>query len=295
MNDIYKAVIRTKTSYLVHYNHNHDKLGRFAKSNGASSSPAVEKYKKDQERYKKENDDAWQYRKSNNKLFRKKMSMAQNKLAKAYLKLKESQDKKARDYADYVSGVNLEKTTDNKKVSDEESKNIVLDKDISKFIKDSTFKSIKGDIYVDHGQDLKSGKVDYNVVGESTSKVWKEEVRSKDGVHIIQTHPTTIDLGDVAHSSWTGIDKNKVKKLDSFVRSKQSNKSIYEGRDLVASGRPETSKGDWSPMDVSYGFDKNGNPVAKSATYIYKSFGGDADMVTVEFDEKGKPGNPWYT
>lgn len=244
MDDIYKAVIKNKMHYLKHYNHNHDKLGRFAKNIG------------------------------------NKMSTIQNKTAKAYSKLKESQDKKARDYADYVSGVNLEKTTDNKKVSDEESKNIVLDKDISKFIKDSTFKSIKGNIHVDHGQDLKSDGVDYHIVGESTNKVWKEEVRSKDGVHIIQTHPTTIDFGDVTHSSGTGIDKNKIKILDSFARSKQSNKSIYEGRELVAICRPDTNESDWSPMNISYRFDENGNPFAKSVTYIYKF--GDEDKITID-------------
>lgn len=35
MNELWKSFIENSSSFLVHYNHNHDKLGRFAKSNGS--------------------------------------------------------------------------------------------------------------------------------------------------------------------------------------------------------------------------------------------------------------------
>ena len=38
MNEIQKKFIESPGRYLMHYNHNHDKLGRFARSNGSSGS-----------------------------------------------------------------------------------------------------------------------------------------------------------------------------------------------------------------------------------------------------------------
>lgn len=316
MDEIYKAVIRTKTSYLVHYNHNHDKLGRFAKGNGVSSSQSVEKYKKDQETYKQERDEAWKDRKTNPDGFKEKMGKAQAKLGEAYKKLKESQDRKAKEYADYVSGIDhdefvasLEKFRDEgKKYQDEElrelakiagdiakdEKNFIPDKDISKFTKNHQLKSFKGEVGVDHGYDFRTGKEDYNVVGNSSTRTWKEEVKSKNGVHIIQSHPTTIDFGDVGSSGGGGLNRKKLKTLDTFARSKESNKAIYAGRDLVASTMKGTNKQDWSPMDISFGF-VDDTPVIKNATYFNKKGGFDEDFITVEFDKNRKPHSPWHT
>lgn len=38
MNELQKSFIENSSSFLIHYNHNHDKLGRFARSNGTSGS-----------------------------------------------------------------------------------------------------------------------------------------------------------------------------------------------------------------------------------------------------------------
>ena len=38
MNELQKSFIDNGSSFLMHYNHNHDKLGRFARSNGSGSS-----------------------------------------------------------------------------------------------------------------------------------------------------------------------------------------------------------------------------------------------------------------
>lgn len=38
MDELHKSFIENSPSFLMHYNHNHDKLGRFAKSNGSGSS-----------------------------------------------------------------------------------------------------------------------------------------------------------------------------------------------------------------------------------------------------------------
>lgn len=43
MNEIQKKFIESPGRYLMHYNHNHDKLGRFARSNGMSGSGSVDR------------------------------------------------------------------------------------------------------------------------------------------------------------------------------------------------------------------------------------------------------------
>ena len=267
MNKIYKAVIKTKTHYLVHYNHNHDKLGRFAKSNGSSGSSGM----KELDPNSKEG-----------KAFIREVNraVAKDKIRKAYRSLKFGGP------SDLLYGSilkNDQKKKDNQakaELSEDEKKNVVLDNDISKFSKNHQLKSIKGDVFVDHGYSYLDQKHDYNVVGESSSKVWKEEVKTKGGVHIIETHPTRIDFGDVAHSSGVGIDKNKVKALDQFARSKENNKAIYAGRDFVAkdmeSRTTKLGKGDKnykqdvSPVYISYGFNDKGEPVIKNATFVDK-------------------------
>lgn len=179
-------------------------------------------------------------------------------------------------------------------LSPEEAKHVITDNEFSTFEKNPKTKSVTN-VHVDSGTDLTTGHRDLSVTGESTSWVWKEEKKSQNGVHLIETKPTSIYLDNVEHESGAGIDKRKLKTLDSFAKSKDSKKAVYDGRDLVASTRKDTKKQDWSPIHITYGFDNKGNPRIKNATYVNKEFRGDSDMVDVDFDEKRKPRNPWYT
>lgn len=52
MNELQKSFIENSSSFLMHYNQNHDKLGRFARSNGSSGSNAR---KFDDKQYRKDN------------------------------------------------------------------------------------------------------------------------------------------------------------------------------------------------------------------------------------------------
>lgn len=279
MDKIYKAVIRTKASYLVHYNHNHDKLGRFAKSNGVNSSMRqLDPNTKEGKAFIKEG----------------KRAIAKAKLGEAYKKLKNTSPSDL--FYDTVNKIDKKKRDDKVKaeLTETDKKNIILDNDIPKFTKNHQLKSVKGDVYVDHGYDMLEDRNDYNVVGESSSKVWKEEVRSKNGVHIIQTHPTTIDFGDVASDKAPGIDRNKLKKLDSFAKTKKNNQAIYAGRDLVANppvfvdGVKQKTKpiGKYTPKDIVYGFGEKGEPKVKRAYYINERT---KDVYVVEFDDNSNP------
>lgn len=270
MNNIYKAVIRTKTSYLVHYNHNHDKLGRFAKSNGASSSPAIEKYKKDQETYKQERDEAWNDRKTNPDGFREKMAKAQNKLGEAYKKLKESQDRKAKEYADYVSGIDRD---EGKRSPDEDLReeakiagNIAKEeKDIIP-VKFKSIDSIVGEaklskdqhkcsafdgdvtIYGWTGNSMVGPSID--VSGKSATKRYRIEKKSKDGVHLMESYKTGITFDDVGNENATAIDRKKLKELNDYSTSKESRKSLDAGKKLVSTDKLDMYKS-WSSDPIS--------------------------------------------
>lgn len=308
MNDIYKAVIRTKTSYLVHYNHNHDKLGRFAKSNGSGVSkrniPFVSNYIHEIKDLK-EKGVVGKYVSEMKDLKEKgivgKYKSDVKKIIYGPEKSSETKKTSGIDHDELITS--LEKINDEgKKYPDKDlqeqakiagdiakdEKNFIPDKDISKFTKNHQLKSFKGKVGIDHGYDFRTDKEDYNVVGYSSTRTWKEEVKSKGGVHIVQSHPTTIDFGDVGSDGGGGLDRKKLKTLDSFSRSKETNKAIYEGRDVVASTRSKTNKQDWSPRYISYGF-KDGKPVIKNVEYYYKYADDFEDYVIVDFYENRKP------
>lgn len=316
MNDIYKAVIRTKTSYLVHFNKKHypagsSKGGQFAPSDGGGSVSTRTFSDLDynlQENFLKKNfgdRKVNKWREANGMIATGYGSDRDIKKAEKFKdKIEKKADQKFQEQHKQDRGIDGD--------SAKSDKDIIPYEQVSGFLKNQKLSAIRGKISIDHGTDLKTGKEDFNVVGQSTSKVWKEEVKTKNGVHIIQTHPTYIDFGDVAHDSGKGIDRNKLKTLDSFSVSKDSNKAVYSGKDFivdkkwdsmeydaVASGGGKKDLGskksnarNFNPSYISYGFDKNGKPKVKSIEYkpTYSTYGFDSTSeITVLFDDKGKP------
>lgn len=286
MNDNFRDWIVGSTSYLIHYNKKHypagsSKGGQFAPSDGGGGGGSSS--------------------------FRKSMQKEATKKKVHRLKFLSPSDL----LYGAVNSHDAKKKDKQKEdaISDEEKKNVILDNDISHFMKNHNLKSVKGDVYVDHGYSFRDETHDYNVVGESSTKVWKEEVRSKGGVHIIQTHPTTLDFGDITHKSGVGIDKNKLKQLDAFAKSKTGNKMLDAGRKEAAEKMLDTYKNwsegstkkipdnynsinfsrDLSPKYISYGYDrKTGEPTVSSVEFVDKrdNFAGHSIYVTYK---NGKP------
>lgn len=194
-------------------------------------------------------------------------------------------------------------------LSPEEAKHVITDNEFSTFEKNPKTKGIK-DVFIGTGTDLRTGKRDINLEGTSTTKVWKKEIQSKNGVHLIQENPTSVFYDGVGHESGAGIDNRKVKAIDSFATSKEGNQALYDGRDFAAekmlnvyknwSSDPVSKKlpenydkksfsRDISPSHISYGVDRNNKPRIKSVELVdkYDNFAG--HVIWVDYDEKGKP------
>lgn len=262
MNELHKNWIERAEPYLAHYNPNHDKLGRFARSIGT-------------------------------KIKTLKNGGPANLVYDAANK---HDDKKTIEE-------NLEA------LPESEKKQIITDKNFSSFEKNKNMKSV-GNFHVATGTDLRTGHRDISIEGQSTTKVWKQEIRSKNGVHLIEEHPTSIFLDGVEHETGIGIDKRKLKTIDSFVISKEANKAIYSGKDYAAEKMLNTYR-DWSddpinrklpdnytqssfsrdlsPDHITYGFGKDNKPVIKSVSFVdkYDNFAG--HVIWVDYDENGKP------
>lgn len=314
MNELQYKLIKSSEPYLVHYNHNHDKLGRFARSVFGVSFADTVKNGFDIRREKKR-------RKAEAK------ATAKNPITKEEIADLEEferydgepsiikQDLETwnrdaiRDSAFNVNGdpylhakrEGIQLDMDKVKAEYEKRaapirKDLVAPFEISDYKKKPNTKNIDN-VKIEDYWSSKTGEIEYRMTGNSKTKKWKEEVRSDKGVHLIETHPTTIEYDDIAHPNGAlGISRDRVKALDAFANSKESTKAIYEGRDLVSSTREDTKSQDWSPMHITYGFDSKGKPTIKNATYFNGKLGwDDSDMVDVDFDEKRKPGNPWHT
>lgn len=254
-----KNWIDSVSSYLVHYNHNHDKLGRFAKSNGVNSSMRqLDPNTKEGKDFIKEG----------------KRAIAKAKLGEAYKKLKESQEQKTKEYADYVSGIDhnelvtsLEKIRDEDlqeqaKIADKiakEEKDIIPVKfksidDIvgtAKLSKDQHKCSVfDGDVTVYGWTDNHSDGASIDVSGKSSTKRYRIEKKSKDGVHLIDSYKTEIGFDNVGTVDQKYIDRKKLKELNDYSMSKESRKALDAGKKLVSTNKLDMYKS-WSSDPIS--------------------------------------------
>lgn len=280
MNVIYKAVIRTKTSYLVHYNPNHDKLGRFAKSNGASgvgkrNIPFVSNYIHEIKDLK-EKGVVGKYVSEMKDLKEKgivgKYKSDVKKIIYGPEKSSEAKKTSGIDHDELITS--LEKIRDEgKKYPDKDlQEQAKIAGDIAKEEKDIIpvkFKSIDslvgeaklskdqhkcsafdGDVtvYGWNGNSTVGSSID--VSGKSATKRYRIEKKSKDGVHLMESYKTGITFDDVGNENATAIDRKKLKELNDYSTSKESRKSLDAGKKLVSTDKLDMYKS-WSSDPIS--------------------------------------------
>lgn len=240
MNNIYKAVIRTKTSYLVHYNPNHDKLGRFAKSN-SRNIPVVSKYI------------------SEMKDLKEKGVLGKYKSEMKDLKEKGVWGKYKSDVKEIITGPKKDESHNNSLVNDHQKDNVnknIIPVDIkqtteifgkAKITKDQhKCSAFEGDATAYKWENDSS----IDVQGKSSTKTYKIETKSKDGVHLINSYKTDISFSDVGTSDGKAIDKHKLKELNDYSMSRESRKALDAGKKMASTQYLDTYK-DWSSDPIS--------------------------------------------
>lgn len=279
MNNIYKAVIRTKTSYLVHYNHNHDKLGRFAKSNGSSvgkrNIPFVSNYIHEIKDLK-EKGVVGKYVSEMKDLKEKgivgKYKSDVKKIIYGPEKPSETKKTSGIDHDELITS--LEKIHDEgKKYPDKDlqeqakiaGKIVKEEKDIipvkfksiddivgtAKLSKDQhKCSAFDGDVTVYGWTDNHSDGASIDVSGKSSTKTYKIETKSKNGVHLINSYKTDISFSDVGTSDGKAIDKHKLKELNDYSMSRESRKALDAGKKMASTQYLDTYK-DWSSDPIS--------------------------------------------
>lgn len=246
MNNIYKAVIRTKTSYLVHYNHNHDKLGRFAKSNGASgvgkrNIPFVSNYIHEIKDLK-EKGVVGKYVSEMKDLKEKGIVGKYKSDVKKiiYGPEKSSEAKKAGNIAKEEKDIipvkfkSIDNIVGEAKLSKDQHKCSAFDGDVT--------------IYGWTGNSMVGSSID--VSGKSATKRYRIEKKSKDGVHLMESYKTGITFDDVGNENATAIDRKKLKELNDYSTSKESRKSLDAGKKLVSTDKLDMYKS-WSSDPIS--------------------------------------------
>lgn len=167
---------------------------------------------------------------------------------------------------------------------------------------------MKGEISIDTGYSYVDDIHDYWLNGKSSTRKSKQEVRSENGIHLIKERPTTMSFSDVGHDSGAGLDKTKIKLLDSFAKSKTVTDSINAGRKFAANKNIDVYK-DWSddpiskPLSKGYNSDnlardlspdhisftiKNGKPEISGVGFIDMNDNLGGHWFWVDY-EKGKP------
>lgn len=259
MNDIYKAVIRSKTSYLVHYNPNHDKLGRFAKSSGSADGNYESGKKKkrmslsdrfydtvlkiDAKRYEKKNPSRIhtkesdrlnaKFEKVTDDYFHNKIDKEEYDRKTSELTSKIEDSLKNQPLSKDVIPVDIKQTTEifgKAKITKDQHK-------CSAFDGDATAYKWENDSSID-------------VEGKSSTKTYKIETKSKNGVHLINSYKTDISFSDVGTSDGKAIDKHKLKELNDYSMSRESRKALDAGKKMASTQYLDTYK-DWSSDPIS--------------------------------------------
>ena len=311
MNETQRKIIKKRTSYLMHYNHNHDKLGRFASSNYGKGFQNEKKLIGEQEKWyydiNKEtitSDRDYAYKKAD-KYIKKSQNAKDMKKALKY----DAKATKIRTKADTLYNKELSSIKSDLDDAKKEAKLALIDIKES-YAEDRIKRTIpleaKKPLYTDQLSGDSTYKItskehkctslfgdaiaeqfgsEILVTGQSSTKNFKILERSKNGVNLVKTYPTKFYFNDVSSSEYpNSIDKKLLKSYNKTALSQNTRNAILDGRKYLSEKYDKSI----APGATSVHFNHDG----KGKTYMDFAYYTDTsgnDEIEVRFDKDRKP------